>query len=153
MDQLNGLFKLYIGGAPLSVVDDKLVALLGEHDQRLAVIWRIQPAKLNGPDAFVISTENESSGWVNPKPGAREQIEIRPLIALDSLPPTFPTEEVFRLKPLYGEGPEGAFTVRSAADDGLVGRRLAEDKSLLPKAVFSDTDDRDAFVVAVPVGS
>ncbi|MGA5822359.1 I66 family serine proteinase inhibitor [Kitasatospora sp. NPDC094028] len=150
MDQLNGLYELYIGGAPLSVVDDKLVALLGEHDQQLTVIWKIEPDERTGRNAVVISTENGAAGWVVPKPGGRQQIEIRPLAVFDTFPPTYPPNEVFLLKPLY-EGPDNAFTVHSAADDGLVGRSLIEDKSLLPKAVFSDTDDPDAFVVAVAV--
>ncbi|WP_369185013.1 I66 family serine proteinase inhibitor [Streptomyces sp. Y1] len=151
MDQLNGLYQLFIGGAPLSVIDDKLVALVGGGpDNPNPVIWKIQPAELAGRNAVVISTEDEASGWVNAKPGEQKQIEIRPLVTFETFPPTFPTDEVFLAKPLY-DGPKGAFTLRSAADDGLVGRNKIEDTLARPKAVYANTDDRDAFVVAVAV--
>ncbi|MEV6977753.1 I66 family serine proteinase inhibitor [Kitasatospora sp. NPDC093806] len=150
MDRLDGYFKLFINGAPLGVIDGKLFALLSEQDQRQAEVWQIVPDERTGRNAVIIRASDGLSGWVVPKPGERRQIEIAPLISTKSLPPVFPANQVFFAKPLVMDT-LGAFAVRSAADDQLVGRRFIENRSLLPKEVVSDTDDEHAFVVAVPV--
>jgi Peptidase inhibitor I66 len=157
MDTLCGTVTLQAGQAPLGVVDDRLFALLVDHDR--AEQWVVTPVPRYGENAVVIETHDRSAGMVLPDEQPGTQVAVKPLIVGRSEPPSYPPDEIWIATPLPGAGaPDltpnaGAFTLRpmSVGANQFIGRQLAEDLSLLPKRIVlrAEGDDPTPFI-AIP---
>jgi len=157
MDTLRGTVTLLAGQAPLGVVDDRLFALLVDHDR--AEQWVVTPVPRYGKNAVIIETHDRSAGMVLPDEQPGTQVAVRPLIVGRSEPPSYPPDEVWIATPLPGDGaPDlmpnaGAFTLRpmSVSANQFIGRQFAEDLSLLPKRIVlrAEGDEPTPFI-AIP---
>jgi len=138
---MNATVTLYAGNAPLGVIDERLFALLTDHDQ--AAQWVITPVPQHGEDAVIIQSHDRSTGMLLPDQQPGTQVAVRPLIAGHSYPPTYPPNEVWTATTLTGQAVPGlapdtaAFTLRphSAGPDQYIGRRRVEELSMLPKRI------------------
>lgn len=137
METPSGTITLYAGHTPLGIIDQRLFAILDDHDQ--AAQWVITPVPQHGPDAVIIETHDHSAGMLLPDEQAGTQVAVRPLIAGRSYPPTYPPNEVWIATPLTDpNAPEPtAFSLRprSASPDHYIGRPPVEETSMLPKRI------------------
>jgi hypothetical protein len=105
MDTLNAPVTLYAGHSPLGVIDERLFALLSDHEQ--AERWVITPVPQHGENAVIIQTYDGIAGMLLPHQELRTQVAVRPLIAGLSYPPTYPPDEVWIALALTGQDAPG----------------------------------------------
>jgi hypothetical protein len=154
---MNAPVTLYVGYAPLGVIDERVFALLADHDQ--AAQWVITPVRQHGENAVIIQSHDRATGMLMPDQEPGTQVAVRPLIAGHSYPPTYPPNEVWTVTPLTGQAAPGlepdtaAFTLHphSAGPDQYIGRRRVEELSMLPKRIvlLADGTEPTPFI-AIP---
>ena len=154
---MNPTVTLYAGHAPLGVIDQRLFALLTDHEQ--AAQWVITPVPQHGENAVIIQSPDRSTGILLPDQQLGTQVAVRPLIAGHSYPPIYPPNEVWTATTLTGQvAPElapgtAAFTLHphSAGPGQYIGRRRVEELSMLPKRIvlLADGTEPTPFI-AVP---
>ncbi|KAI0766314.1 proteinase inhibitor [Irpex lacteus] len=92
---------LKAGGAPTAGIDDKVYAILLDTPE--ATEWTLSRADNHKDNAYAVMSEDGVSGWVLPTSDPYTQIEVRPLIAGPSDPPTHPATEVFIFVKINGD--------------------------------------------------
>ncbi|KAF8642476.1 hypothetical protein AX16_009477 [Volvariella volvacea WC 439] len=75
---------------------DRVVAILMEEIP--AQQWKLTNDERSGPYAYIVELPHEGIGWVAPKE-PEEQLLCRPLVVKESLPPVYPSNEVFEFIP------------------------------------------------------
>ncbi|THU89591.1 hypothetical protein K435DRAFT_677610, partial [Dendrothele bispora CBS 962.96] len=82
--------------APTANIDNLVFALLINEDE--AEEWRIEAVPQHGENRYIITTQDQQNGWVAPDT-LEEQINCKPLVVMQSLPPQYPPTEVFEIIP------------------------------------------------------
>ncbi|MFD7493703.1 I66 family serine proteinase inhibitor [Streptomyces sp. NPDC059832] len=110
--------------------------------------WIITHAPGHDRNVFTIETADRRAGWVLPSAEPKEQIAVRPLIVGPSVPPFYPSNELWVITPASGQN-EGSYFITSKVNDLGVGRAPIEDHSLNPKAVVTRPANLPPYPVVI----
>ncbi|TEB22181.1 proteinase inhibitor [Coprinellus micaceus] len=93
-------YTLRAGGAPVANINGQLFANL--LDQAIGQkAWKIEAQPQHGENTFtIVSAHEQHLGWVVPNEEPYTQLDVRPLISTKSLPPQFPSNQLFEIVPL-----------------------------------------------------
>ncbi|TEB22180.1 hypothetical protein FA13DRAFT_1716303 [Coprinellus micaceus] len=90
-------YTLRADGAAVVHIHGKLFAELLDHSPSQKA-WKIQAQPHHGENTFtVVSAHDQGLGWVVPDNEPFTQLHVRPLIVAPSIPPHFPSSELFEI--------------------------------------------------------
>jgi len=134
---LNGSYILKASGSPTAVINGKVYAALLPEPP--AEKWVITPVPASGEDVVTIQTSDRSKAWtVSSSDGlGGSLIAVDPLISGSPAP-----NQLFRIVSPESDHPN-AIQLLTKISGQPVGRFYIEDRSLLPKAVYSISQSKE----------